>query len=260
MENLQLTLRVTVVSRRWPSGMARFQTAQRYLTPSSSRRGVKDSVLVVCWSFDPPLVDTVSIGVILPSRYHLEGDARVNKVVLHSTSGGGDKLANTTLTWFQGRATHRCCYMSNQFSCLLPPLVLLCPAQREAVVAESTLSNCNTLDGHRHPCPQLWFDTETGRCHDCSWHLLFSGRIHLLRGENQFCNKIKSNSSAQSFNRDESVIFKKVYQLLQLKNELLAEGTAHRCGIAHRCDLSVLDFSYSKSFMWSAMFAKQNLS
>lgn len=67
----QLTLNVTVVSSRCPSIMARFQTAQRYFTPSSSLRGINDRVLVVGKSFDPPLFTVVSIGVVLPSRYQL---------------------------------------------------------------------------------------------------------------------------------------------------------------------------------------------
>lgn len=68
---LQLTLNVTVVSSRCPSVMALFQTAQRYFIPSSSLRGTNDNVLVVGKSFDPPLFNVVSIGVVLPSRYQL---------------------------------------------------------------------------------------------------------------------------------------------------------------------------------------------
>lgn len=67
----QFTLNVTVVSRRWPSAIARFQTTHRNLAPSSSRLGVNDKVLVVWWSFEPPLLVGACSGTELPSRYHL---------------------------------------------------------------------------------------------------------------------------------------------------------------------------------------------
>lgn len=68
---LQLTDKVTIVSNRSPSGMARFHTTHRYLAPSSSRRGSTDRVLVVCKSFDPPLLIGACRGVLDPKRYHL---------------------------------------------------------------------------------------------------------------------------------------------------------------------------------------------
>lgn len=68
---LQLTLSVTVVSRLWPSGIARFHTRQRYLAPSSSRCGVIDRVLVVGRSFEPPRLIGACNGIELPSRYQL---------------------------------------------------------------------------------------------------------------------------------------------------------------------------------------------
>ena len=71
-EYLQLTDSVTVVSSRWPSGMARFQMEHLYLAPSSSFRGSIVNVLVVCWSFEPPLLVGAGRGVVLPSRYHLK--------------------------------------------------------------------------------------------------------------------------------------------------------------------------------------------
>lgn len=69
---LQLTFNVTVVSRRWPSGMARFHTTQRYFAPSSSFCGVIDNVLVVWRSFDPPRLTGACTGIVLPSRYQLK--------------------------------------------------------------------------------------------------------------------------------------------------------------------------------------------
>lgn len=68
---LQLTLNCTVVSSLWPSGIARFHTTHRYLTPSSSRLGEMVRVLVVCKSFDPPRLMIACMGEGLPSLYHL---------------------------------------------------------------------------------------------------------------------------------------------------------------------------------------------
>lgn len=68
---LQFTFNVTVVSRRWPSAIARFQTTHRYLAPSSSRCGVIDNVLVVWRSFEPPRLIGAVNGIWLPSRYQL---------------------------------------------------------------------------------------------------------------------------------------------------------------------------------------------
>lgn len=69
---LQLMFNVTVVSRRWPSGIARFHTTHRYFAPSSSRCGVTDNVLVVWRSFDPPRLIGACNGIALPSRYQLK--------------------------------------------------------------------------------------------------------------------------------------------------------------------------------------------
>lgn len=69
---LQLTFSVTVVSRRWPSGMARFHTTHRYFAPSSSFCGVIDNVLVVWRSLDPPRLIGACTGIVLPSRYQLK--------------------------------------------------------------------------------------------------------------------------------------------------------------------------------------------
>lgn len=71
---LQLTFNVTVVSRRWPSDMARFQTTHRYFAPSSSFCGVIDNVLVVWRSFDPPRLIGACNGIVLPSRYQLKNN------------------------------------------------------------------------------------------------------------------------------------------------------------------------------------------
>lgn len=70
---------MTVVSRRWPSGMARFHTTQRYFAPSSSFCGVIDRVLVVWRSFDPPRLIGACNGIALPSRYQLKISGEKNK-------------------------------------------------------------------------------------------------------------------------------------------------------------------------------------
>lgn len=71
--HLQFTLNMTVASSRSPSGIARFHTTHRNLAPSSSRRGVNESVLVVWWSLEPPWLVGACSGVELLSRYQLEG-------------------------------------------------------------------------------------------------------------------------------------------------------------------------------------------
>lgn len=69
---LQLTFNVTLVSKLWPSGMARLWTTHLYLASSSSFRGVIVKVEVVLISFEPPLLKVACKGPpILPSLYQL---------------------------------------------------------------------------------------------------------------------------------------------------------------------------------------------
>lgn len=177
----QFTFSVTVVSRRWPSGMARFHTTQRYFAPSSSRFGVTDRVLVVWRSFEPPLLIGACNGTELPSRYQLKYSKEILIIILFGRNiypmpfSGIWKVSRDwiervnrwqlILTWRMDQVNRQCCCMSNRVSFLRWPLQC-CRAQPLAAVAVSIWWYCNTPDGHRRPCRPLWRDTRNGHCPD----------------------------------------------------------------------------------------------